>query len=148
MFSIIAAKPHTVILQCALFKTDSDCSIVLRVCSVVCMLIKCLLAEIAIVELQASFLFHQARPSTALLNPIPANTWSPDKRPNSACTSVLCLLFSLRSPNLAAISLKNPNTLRSAAASPIQTQRGATHSQLEITQNPPEHFATYLFTLN
>lgn len=26
--------------------------------------------------------------------------------------------------------------------------REAAHSQLEITQNPPEHFATYLFTLN
>lgn len=50
-WSIKAARPHTVSLQSALFRTDSYCSIVPCVCSVVCMLIKCLLAEIAIVAL-------------------------------------------------------------------------------------------------
>lgn len=116
--SIKAARPHTVSRQWALFKTDSDCSIVPCVCSVVCMLIKCLLTEIAIVALQASSLFHQARVSTALLNPIPANTWSLDKRPDAACTSVWYLLFSLQSPNLAAIPLKKHPLFRSSIADP------------------------------
>lgn len=57
-----------------MFKADSDCSSVLCVCSVVCMLIKCLLGEIVTVTLQASFLFHQTRASTAPLNSILTNT--------------------------------------------------------------------------
>lgn len=82
------------------------------------MLIKCLLAEIAIVALQASSLFHQAWVSTALLNPIPANTWSLDKRPDAACTSVRYPLFSLQSPNLSAIPLKKHPLFRSSIADP------------------------------
>lgn len=109
-----------------MLKTDSGCSIVSCVCSVVCTLIKCLPVEIAIVALQASFLFHQAWASTALLNPIPANTWSLDKRPNAACTSAWYLLFSLQIPNLAAISLKNP-LLHGSIADP-NTKRSHTFS--------------------
>lgn len=52
-------------------KTDSDCSIVPSLFSVVCMPIKCLLAETAAVVLQ-DFLSHQAWVSTPLLNPVPS----------------------------------------------------------------------------
>lgn len=53
---------------------------------------------------------------------------------------VVSVVFPLQGPSFAAISLKNPNTLRSGAASLIQTQRGATHSQLEITWKPAGTF--------
>lgn len=69
--------------------------------------------------LQPSFLFHRASASTALLNPILANTWSLDKRPNTSCTSVWDVMFSLWSPNLAAIAPRR-STPCSAAASLIQ----------------------------
>lgn len=54
---------------------------------------------------------------------------------------VVSVVFPLQGPSFAAISLKNPNTLRSGAASLIQTQkRGATHSQLEIARKPAGTF--------
>lgn len=135
-----AAKPHTVILLWALCKTDTDSTIVLCVCSVVCLFIKCLPAEISIVALKAFFPFHQARASTARLNPIPANAWSLDEGPEAACTSIRYLLFSALKP--CSYSPNEPKHPSSTAASLIQTQRGATHSVLEITQNPLEHFST------
>ncbi|TNN84228.1 hypothetical protein EYF80_005555 [Liparis tanakae] len=52
--------------------------------------------------------------SSALLNPTQANTWSLDKRPDAPPPHIGC--FPSRVPDFAAVSLKNPNALRSAAA--------------------------------
>lgn len=140
------AKPHAVSLQQALFNFDSDRSIVPRVHSVVCTLIKCLLSEIAIVALMASSLSDQARVSTAHLRSIQHM----ESRQETQCGLHLCLISVVFPPESQPHTYPTGGTPSvSAAASLIQTQRGPKHFfLLEITQNLPEHFATYLFTFN
>lgn len=86
----------------------------------------CLPVEIAVVVLQASFLFHQAWASTVLLNPFPAYTWSLDKGPTQPAPLPDICCFPSRFPTIPTSyfpeeprhpslhdSIADPNTKRS-----------------------------------